>query len=121
MLRAIGETPIEPWYIGQTFSDTNHDVNGNNDTEGTPDFREDRNLRTSVWIVKATACIIAKIYFSEPKNSAENLNIAETDKDTLETGYSKGEALIEVDEIPHQRQATLRRSRIHNNTTVGNS
>ena len=38
MLWAIGETPMEPWYIGQTSSDTNHDVNGNNDTEGTPDL-----------------------------------------------------------------------------------
>ena len=58
-LRAIGETPTEPWYIGQTSSNTNHDVNGNNDTKGIPDLREDRHLRTSVWIVKATACIIA--------------------------------------------------------------
>ena len=92
MLRAIGEALMEPWYIGKTSTDTNHDVNGNNDTEGIPEIREDQHLQTSVWIVKATACIIAKLYFSRPKYNAENLNQKRTKnpwKDSAAEGKPK--------------------------------
>ena len=39
----------------------------------------------------------------------------------METQCSGGEAQIEVDAIPHRRQATLPESKIHKDTTVVNS
>ena len=46
-------------------------ANGNNDTEGAPGLREDQYLQTSVWIVKAVACIMMKINYSMSEGDAQ--------------------------------------------------
>ena len=90
LLRASGVYPTQPWYKGQLSPDTKTDVNGNNDTEGRTNLRRDWHLRTSVWIVRAVACITMKLYSSMSAGNAKRTeNTERKHKDPSETEESQ--------------------------------
>ena len=80
--QAVGKTSKETLNTSLTFPKTEYDVNEHNDTEGAANLNEDQCLQNSVRILKAVACIMSKLYYSEaqptktPTSKGTDLKIA---------------------------------------------
>ena len=109
LLRASGVYPTQPWYKGKISPDTKTDVNGNNETEERTNLQRDWHQRTSVWIVRAVACITMKLYSSMSAGNEKRTENAERKHEnpsgTEKSQYSvKTPRAEEVRAAPHQRQ-----------------
>ncbi len=102
MLRAIGGTPTQPWYIGQTSPDDKHHIEEHEDTVGASDHRKDWRLRTSVWIVKAVACIMLSIYNKVEEQVDDNPTEATKPRYSIRASRDEDKQTT-----PHHRLASL--------------
>ena len=80
-LQAIGVSPEQPWYKGQYLPKTKKD-----ETQGMTGSKE-RHLRTSVWIVRAVACITKQLYDNRSTRNAKHIMKSKsTHSDPTEAG-----------------------------------